>query len=159
MATLDDAFNQLVEANSHLTDLHNDVQAVRAAVEAGFDDLGQRVDFTNALLGFEIKQNTTIICNLEKISEQTCELVNQATLQTAAQEVIKENTSALKQLYELSNPEAAVEQARLEELRHQIEECCPPPRPEPPCRYEPCKDPGRPPKRPTADKDKDKPPS
>ena len=154
MATLDDAFNQLVEANSHLTDLHNDVQAVKSSVDGGFADLGQRVDFTNALLTFEIKQNTTIICILEKISKQTCELVNQATLQTAAQEVIQANTTALKQLSELSNPEAAVEQDRLEKLRQQIEECCPPKRPEPPCRYEPCKDPGKPPKRPSGDRPK-----
>jgi hypothetical protein len=154
MATLDDAYNQLVEANSHLTDVHNDVQAVKAStdavnasVKAGFNELGQ-------LVGFEIKQNMTIICNLEKISKQTCELVNQATRQTVAQESMAATLTGLKQLYELSNPEAAVEQGRLEGLRRQIEECCPPERPEPPCKYEPCKDPGKPPR----GKDKPEPP-
>ena len=130
MASLDDAYNQLVAANTKLDELITDVQGVRG------------------LVAFGLEQNVTIICNLEKISKQTCELVNQATRQTAAQEAIAASTAGLKQLYELSNPAAAVEQSRLEGLRHQIEECCPPPQPEPACTYEPCKDPGRPPRPP-----------
>jgi hypothetical protein len=152
VATLDDAYNQLVTANGHLTDIHNDVQAVKAStdavnasVQSGFAQLDVLVNYTNKLLAFEIKQNDTIICNLEKISRQTCELVNQATRQTIAQEAMREDLSDLKELFELANPEAAVEQNRLEALERELRECCPPEVPEPPCRYEPCRAPGRPP--------------
>lgn len=127
MASLDDAYNQLVAANTKLGDLI-----------AGVHELRDRFDF-------ELQQNITIICNLEKISKQTCELVNQSVRQTAAQESMAATLAGMKQLYELANPDAAVEQGRLEGLRHQIEECCPPPQPEPVCSYEPCKDPGQPP--------------
>ena len=155
MATLDDAYNQLVTANGHLTDIHNDVQAVKASTDAvnssvqtGFVQLDALVNFTNNLLTFEIKQNETVICNLEKISKQTCELVNQATRQTVAQEAMREELSDLKELFELANPEAAVGQQRLEALERELRECCPPEPPEPPCTYEPCPEPGRPPKGP-----------
>lgn len=152
MATLNDAYNQLVEANGQLTTLRSDVQEVNASVqagtaatEAGFSQLANLVGFTNQLLSYEIEQNQTIICNLEKIAKQTCELVNQAVLQTAAQESMRDDLADLKQLYELSNPAAAVEQHRLATLNHKIEACCPPPVPPPPCHYERCKSPGPPP--------------
>ena len=45
---------------------------------------------------------------LEKIAKQTCELVNQAVLQTAAQQAMREDLADLKQLYQLTNPAAAV---------------------------------------------------
>ena len=117
MASLDDAFHQLEQANSKLADLITGVHEVR-----------DRFDF-------ELQQNVTIICNLEKISKQTCELVNQSVRQTAAQESMTATLTGMKQLYELANPEAAVEQGRLEGLRDQIEECCPPAQPEPACTY------------------------
>jgi Na+/phosphate symporter len=162
VATLDDAYNQLVTSNGHLTDIHNDVQAVNtsvqqvdasvqqttATVQTGLSQLGNLVSFTNQLLAFEIAQNQTIICNLEKISKQTCELVNQATRQTAAQEAMREELSDVKQLFELVNPAAAVEQHRLERLEQKLNECCPPPKHEPPCQYEPCPAPKEPPQPP-----------
>jgi hypothetical protein len=159
VATLDDAFNQLVIANGHLTDIDNDIKAVQqvdgsvqqttAAVQTGFSQLDNLVTFTNQLLEFEIAQNQTIICILEKISKQTCELVNQATLQTAAQEAMREELSDLKQQFELANPAAAVEQHRLEKLEHKLNACCPPAKPEPPCQYEPCPAPQEPPRPPS----------
>jgi hypothetical protein len=152
VATLNDAYNQLVQANSQLTTLHNDLQQVNTSVEAGtaatesgFAGLDQLVQYTNQLLGYEIEQNETIICNLTKIAQQTCELVNQAVLQTAAQQAMRADLDDMRQLYELANPAAAVEQHRLEALNRKIEACCPPPVAPPPCTYEPCKTPGKPP--------------
>jgi hypothetical protein len=159
MATLNDAYNQLVAANAQLTTIHSDLQAVNTseqevntsvqatttAVEAGFAQLSTLVGHTNQLLGYEILQNDTIICNLAKIAQQTCALVNQAALQTAAQQSMQEDLQDLKQLYALANPAAAVEQHRLEALERKIEQCCPPKPPAPPCVYEPCPTPGKPP--------------
>lgn len=159
MATLNDAYNQLVAANSQLTTIHGDlqsvntsveevntsVQATTTAVENGFAQLGTLVGYTNQLLAHEIQQNDTIICNLTKIAQQTCELVNYAALQTAAQQAMREDLEDLKQLYELANPAAAVEQHRLEALNRKIEQCCPPKPPKSPCVYEPCPVPEQPP--------------
>jgi hypothetical protein len=156
MASLDDAYNQLVQANGHLTAIDGDVQTVNASVQAvdtdvqatttavntGFSQLDQIVNYTNQLLLYQIEQNNTIICYLEKIAWQTCALLNEAALQTAAQREMREDLHDLKQLYQLANPAAAVEEHRLEELKEQIERCCPPPKPEPPCKFEPCKQPG-----------------
>ncbi len=152
MATLNDAYNQLVAANAQLTTIHGDlqsvntsVQATTTAVESGFTQLSSLVGYTNQLLAYEIQQNDTIICNLTKIAMQTCELVNQASLQTAAQQAMRADLDDLKQLYELANPAAAVEQHRLEALNLKIELCCPPKPPKPLCVYEPCPAPEKPP--------------
>lgn len=159
MATLNDAYNQLVAANAQLTTIHSDlqtvntslqdvdtsVQATTTAVDTGFAALNSLVGFTNQLLTYEIAQNDTIICNLAKIAQQTCELVNQATLQTAAREAMREDLHDLKQLFELANPAAAVEQHRLEELESRIAKCCPPKVPAAPCVYQPCPAPAKPP--------------
>jgi len=157
MATLNDAYNQLVTANSQLTTLHGDLQNVNtsvqgttAAVDAGFAQLSTLVTYTNQLLEHEIQQNDAIICNLAKIARQTCELVNQAVLQTAAQQAMREELADVKQLFELANPAAGVEQHRLESLEDRIEKCCPPAQPAPPCVYEPCPAPAQPPPAPQA---------
>jgi hypothetical protein len=156
MASLDDAFNQLKIANQHLTAIDNDLhtvngsvqvvgtdeQATTTAVQTGFSELYSLVNYTDQLLQFEIAQNVTIICYLGKIAQQTCALLNEAALQTAAQQAIREDIHDLKQLFELAFPAAAVEQRRLEELKAQVEKCCPPTVPEPPCKFEKCEDPG-----------------
>jgi hypothetical protein len=156
MASLDDAFNQLKIANTHLTAIDNDLQTVNASVQAvgadeqattaavqsGFSELYSLVNYTDQLLQYEIAQNTTIICYLGKIAQQTCALLNESALQTAAQQAMREDIHDLKQLFELANPAAAVEQHRLEKLEEQVEKCCPPPVPEPPCKFVKCEEPG-----------------
>ena len=118
MASLNDAYNQLVIANTHLTAIDNelhtvdasvqavgaDVQATTAAVQTGFSELYSLVNYTDQLLQYEIAQNNTIICYLGKIAQQTCALLNEAALQTAAQQAMREDLHDLKQLYELANP-------------------------------------------------------
>jgi hypothetical protein len=156
MASLNDAYNELKIANTHLTAIDNDLhtvdasvqtvgadeQATTAAVQTGFGELYSLVNYTDQLLQYEIAQNNTIICFLGKIAQQTCALLNEAALQTAAQQAMREDIHDLKQLFELANPAAAVEQHRLEELKAQVEKCCPPSVPEPPCKFEKCEEPG-----------------
>ena len=156
MASIDDCYNQLVAANGELSQIDlgiqtvntsvqavdTDVQATTAAVQAGFSQLYTIANYTNQLLLYQIQQNDTMVCYLEKITRQTCALLNEAALQTAAQQAMREDLDDLKQLYELANPAAAVEQHRLEALKAQVEKCCPPPVPAPPCKFEPCKQPG-----------------
>jgi hypothetical protein len=162
MTTLDDALKKLDAANAHLSAIDadlkavdasvhavgTDVQATTQAVQTGFGGLDSLVNYTNELLSYQIDQNNTIMCYLAKIAQQTCALLNEATLQTAAQQVIQADVSGLKQLYALANPAAAVEQHRLEALEARIEKCCPSTKPKPPCVFEPCETPGDPPQPP-----------
>jgi hypothetical protein len=185
MASIDDCFNQLTDANGHLVAIDGDLQTVNTsmqavntsvqavdadvngittAIQTGFSQLGSLVNYTDQLvlyeieqnkytdqlLVYQIEQNNTIICYLAKIALQTCALLNEAARQTAAQEAMRTDLANLTQLYELANPAAAVEQDRLEELKAQIEKCCPPPRPEPPCKFEKCDQPRELPKPPGA---------
>ena len=104
MASLDDAYNQLKIANQHLTAIDNDLQTVNAsvkvvgadeqattaAVQTGFSELYSLVNYTDQLLQYEIAQNNTIICYLGKIAQQTCALLNEAALQTAAQQAMRD---------------------------------------------------------------------
>ena len=67
MPSADDLFNQLVAANNRL----------EAMVTLG--------EYTNQALFQNAKQNDTIICILEHISKNTCELLNQSVIQTRLQ--------------------------------------------------------------------------
>lgn len=163
MPSVDDVFNKLVEANTKLQQIHDDLgdlkdstDAVKAAVDTvdgtlqqGFGELINQGAYTNQALAHNAKQNDTIICILEKISLNTCQLVNEAHTQTGLQTSIEGSAKLLGELYESTHADAALDRGRREALRRQIEECCPPEAPEPVCVYEPCRAPrplGGPPK-------------
>ncbi len=118
------------------------VQQVNTTLSDGFDTLITLGTYTNEALAHNAKQNDTIICILEHISRHTCGIWNEAHMQTALQTIIKDNIVLLADLYAATHAEAALERQKFEALRRQIEECCPPPTPEPVCRYEKCKAPG-----------------
>jgi hypothetical protein len=152
MPNADDLFNQLIEANSklasintHLVDVKASTDAVKSAVNQvnttlanGFGQLISQGDYANNALYVNTKQNETIICILEHISKNTCELLNQSVLQTALQTEIQKDMDALEDMYEHVHADAALERARLLKLKAQVEKCCPPPVPRPPCNYGPC---------------------
>ncbi len=128
--------------------------AVRTAVEHadqmlqwGFSQLITIGNYTNQALYHNNQQNDTIICILEHISKNTCDLVTEAHIQTGLQTTIKNNTTTLAELYEATHAEAALARQKLIALNKKIEECCPPDVPPPACRYEPCPAP-RPPSEP-----------
>ena len=126
------------QVESRLQEIRNAVQQVNGTLTFGFTQLITIGNYTNQALAHNAKQNDTIICILEHISKNACELVNEAHKQTAFQSVIADSSKKLADLYESTHAEAALERQKLEALRRQIEACCPPPRPEPPCRYEKC---------------------
>jgi hypothetical protein len=152
MPSADDLFNQLVAANNRLEDIKGrllDVKSstdlVKAAVDqvnntlnSGFGQLVSLGQYANEALWHNAKQNDTIICILEHISKNTCELLNQSVIQTRLQTEMQEDLDALEHMYEHVHPDAALERERLLELKKQIEVCCPPRRPDPPCKYAPC---------------------
>jgi hypothetical protein len=142
---LDSTNNNLVTIEGKLDAVVNAVNAVVHAVHQvnqtlqwGFAQLITIGNYTNQALYENDLQNDTMICILEHISQNTCALLNEAHLQTGLQQTIKENTSLLADLYAATHGDAAVARERLEALRKQVEECCPPEVPPPPCQYRPC---------------------
>ncbi len=128
-----------VDAVKTSTDaVHTAVQQVNTTLSTGFGQLVTLGVYTNEALAHNAKQNDTIICILEHIEEHTCALVNYADEQTRLQRSMEANTRMLAELYAATHAEAALERQEHEELQKKIERCCPPPKPEPPCRPERC---------------------
>ena len=63
---------------------------------------------------------------------------NEAAKQTALQTRIAADTYALRRMYATTNPAAALELDRAEDLKQRIDACCPPRQPQPLCVFEPC---------------------
>lgn len=159
MASADDINNSIIAVDNDVKQLHTDITELKASVDAvnntlqsgftqldntlqaGFSQLVTLGTYTDQALYEISQQNHTIICILEHISKQTCELVNEGATQIRLQEVIEDSAEALAALYAATHAEAALERERERKLKHQIEECCPPPKPEPPCKYEACREP------------------
>ncbi len=123
---------------SAVQDVNKSVQDVNKTLVWGFGQLVTIGNYTNQALAHQSKQNDTIICILEHISRNTCELLNEAHTQTGLQTTIKENTTELAELYAATHADAALTREREEALRKQIEACCPPKPPEPVCKYDRC---------------------
>lgn len=125
MASADDILKALNGTNSRLDSLIG---------------LGQ---YANQALYYLSQQNDTIICALEHISQNTCNLVTQSHIQTGLQEKIADSVCKLADLYASVHADAELQRHRLHELREQIERCCPPEKPPPACTYQPCPAPGQ----------------
>jgi hypothetical protein len=137
MPSADDLFNQLVAANTRLEDIKGDLVDVKGAVNQVQTavTLGQ---YTNQALYQNDLQNDTMICLLEHISKNTCALLNEAAIQTAAQLTIERDIGTLESMFATVNAGAALEAKRLQALKEQVEKCCPPPKPVPPCDFTVC---------------------
>jgi hypothetical protein len=138
MPSADDFFHELQTINARLLDLTAALNQVNGTLTTGFGHLVTLGQYTNLALSQNAKQNDTIICILEYISKNTCELLNQSVIQTKLQTEMQTDLDALESMYETAHAEAALERERLRALKQQIEECCPPPEPEPTCKYAPC---------------------
>jgi hypothetical protein len=133
-----DFYNELKGANHRLDQISSKLDTLITTVSDNFSQLLTLTTYTNQALYQNAQQNDTIICILEKISKQTCELLNQACLQTALQTAIGKNAATLAELFAATHADAALTREREQALRDQIERCCPPPTPRPCCHYEPC---------------------
>jgi hypothetical protein len=138
MPSATEFLDELKGANQRL----NDVKALLQSLQASVDNVAALNGYANQALFHNAQQNDTIICILEHISSNTCALLNEAAVQTRLQRSIEESTRKLAALFAASHAEAALAFETQEELRQQIEKCCPPPTPQPPCQHERCKAPG-----------------
>jgi hypothetical protein len=142
---LDNVNNKLDTANKTLNDIKAgvlavdaDVQKMQTLLQWGFSQLITLGQYTNQALFQNDKQNETMICILEHISQNTCAILNEAHLQTGLQKSLDKNTDTLADLYAATHAEAEMARKREDELRRKIEECCPPKLPPPPCDYKLC---------------------
>ncbi len=150
--TVTDVFNQLVLANGKLEQVEINTSLVthlNASINQGFNDT---VNVLNAisqinieavkLLYHQTKQADAMICALENISKNTCEILTQVTIQTELQQHLGDDIKVLRYIAESAHPEAELERKRHAELQADIELCCPPDEPKPACRYKACDRPG-----------------
>jgi hypothetical protein len=145
MPSAQDIFNELIKLGDKLDTLN----ATSAAIKTDDDqllnvvgaDLGEVIaadTYTNQALYQNALQNATIICLLEQISKNTCDLVNLVAVQTKLQESIEKNTMRMAAVLSTSYPEAALALEREEALRRDLEKCCPPEPSPPACKQKPC---------------------
>src|SRR5271166_5331076 len=137
MPSAQDIFNELVTLGAKLDALN----ATSQAILADDDQIVKLMAYADAALYQNALQNATIICLLEQISKNTCDLVNQATVQTRLQESIEKNTMRMAAILSATHPEAALALEREEALRRDLEKCCPPEPPPLPCKQKPCTSP------------------
>lgn len=150
--TVGDVFNQLVLVNGKLDNIDtntfgqaNAINNLDGDVNKGFKatvdmlKIIAQIDTEAVKLLFHLTQQTdTMICALEHISENTCEILTQAAIQTQLQTRLRDDADALRDIAESAYPGAALERQRLAALRAEIEHCCPPEKPQPVCNYKPC---------------------
>jgi septal ring factor EnvC (AmiA/AmiB activator) len=159
MPTINEVWEQAQQINANLATIHNDMvairqradqtnawlQDVRGLVAAGLDSLADgvvalqaRQDLANKLLAVLLQLTETEICNLEKISANTCRSLNEAVLQTALQKDSTASLADLARMFASAHTDAALELARAKEQKARMDECCPERPPAPPCNDERC---------------------
>jgi len=172
--TIGDAFNQLVLVNGKLDQidtntfgLANGINNLDSHVSTGFNATVDalktitQIDIEAVKLLFHLTQQTdAMICALEHISKNTCEILTQVTIQTELQKSLRDDADVLRDIGEAAYPGVALQRQRLAELRAELERCCPSEEPGPACKYEPCEHPRpvEPPKLPEIPRDDNPPP-
>lgn len=158
MPSLGDFYDRLGEVNNHVADMDTELTTLDGHVQQTNTQLGtiegtltsidsdvqQMSQSMTTLLDHLITQNDTIICILEHISRNTCELVNAAALEMRALQSVELTARELDDMTKTVHPDAALALAREEAARLELAKCCPPKHIEPPCRYEPCSKPEKP---------------
>lgn len=109
--------------------------------EAGelLKSLLEQSSFQNKLLAAILERLDVSVCNLEKISKQTCLSLNEVHAQTALQKSVKESLDYLMLLQKEMHPGEVQHIEQLEKLKLELLKCCPKDEKEKPiCLYDPC---------------------
>ncbi len=100
----------------------------------------------NQQLRFNNQQNEIIICWLKTIANVLCDILHRLDASYETEQKIATCLCILKEIQELVHGNEAMEALKHRELKQQIEQCCPPPKPEPkPC-FTPCRELPEPPR-------------
>jgi hypothetical protein len=159
MPTINEVWEQALQINANLGTLHNDPGDIKqrldeandwlaevrtlladglTAIADGLAGIQARQDVANQVLVFQAQQQEAMICILERISLNTCLILNEANAQTDLQRAIRTAGEHLEHMYATANAEAALALAREQEQQARVDACCPPKPAPAPCVYEPC---------------------
>lgn len=95
--------------------------------------------FQNKLLAAILERLNESVCNLEKISKQTCLTLNEVHNQTALQQSVKQGIEFLSALQKALHPAETQQFEQFEKLKQEMLKCCPKDEKEKPiCLYDPC---------------------
>jgi len=137
-----DTVNSKLDAIKTYTDaVKTSVDQMNATLKTGLTQIIKLLQYADLALYQNALQNDTMICELEKISNNTCAIWNEAHLQTALQTSMNKNLTVLTAMYAAVHAEVALTLEREQALKDQIEKCCPPKPPEPVCQNSPCRAP------------------
>jgi hypothetical protein len=156
MASISDVFNALNDIKGKLDQLHADeitehgkLDAVVNAVNTAPTGITSRLD---QLVGAETqaaqialhmpRQNEAILCAIEHVSRNTCELVMLADRQLEALHGVQASTRTSAEILRTVHADASLELDRRDELQARVDKCCPPEPRKPRCGYDRCEDPG-----------------
>ncbi|MDQ3936579.1 MAG: hypothetical protein M3340_18310 [Actinomycetota bacterium] len=159
MPSIDDVFSELQSANGRLQQIHdrivaltNSTDAVKAStdqvnntLQTGFAEVNANLQTLVALTAYAdkallhvTKQNDTIICELAKISHNTCGIHNETHVQTGLQRALAKDGHRLLRISEHAEADATLAVDRLEKVEAEMRECCPPEEEPPVCEDRPC---------------------
>lgn len=140
MASIGDVLDELKKADERLGNILDTEKLVLSAVTSGFANVTSLLQRAIDLLTYadqaafhESEQNNTIICNLEKIANRVCSLLNEAHVQTGEQHLISVSVADILEIFKLSHGAAAVQLEQVATLKKKLLECCPPEPPPPAC--------------------------
>jgi hypothetical protein len=143
--------NLTTETNDWQEELFKVANNGFAAISSGIQGIHDRQELMSQLLLFMAEQQNTMICALEKISSNTCRMLNHSAEQTALQRYMADHLYGLEHMYATSNPEAALVYRRHSEAEEKMRNCCPS-KPSPPeCQQEPCSKPIQPKSKPISE--------
>lgn len=131
-----------VQTNALIADLDADVTSGFGNVSQGLFAILEVQRAQLLLLDHHRRQNDTIICLLDNATDLLCGISRKLTDEVATSKAILASVTRLEGIAERTHAQEAGDYDRALELRRQIEQCCPPPRPEP----EPCPEACEPPR-------------
>jgi hypothetical protein len=138
---LGDVKNNTSQTNTEINTLIGIDGAGFTNLSAGLAVLIDRVQETNHLLDENRQQNDTIICWLTNIADVACEQLRVQRAQTELQKSMDAQLRRLESIAHLVHAREYVEVLADEATNARIDQCCPPPTPEPrPC-FEACSSP------------------
>lgn len=166
MPSINDVYNKLQDISATLSTLHNDASDLKtlagqinqtlntrlgqidSTLTSGFGNLSQGLlamivqqNYANKALTEIVQQEKTMICQLEQISHHTCDILSEAHFQTGLQRHIDGELNWLLQIARTVHAAADLEYRRLQDMKKEIERCCPPEQEKPICTHVPCPQP------------------
>lgn len=136
-----DIKGELIQANSRLNAIDNDLLAGFANVSQGLFAISELQMVSNALLDANRQQNDTIICLIENSNELLCGITRKLTQQLELSAATLTSVNRIEGIAERSHAGEAADYDRHTALQDQIEACCPPDEGKPEACPEACKTP------------------